>query len=64
MMWMDTEEDSWYILNDFLVEKTIVEDALGFLPEWKEPCIILYRDDDQPGKPAGHDLCQTCALAN
>jgi len=32
------------------VEKTIVEDALGFLPQWKEPCIILYRDDDHPGE--------------
>lgn len=37
-------EWQWYIVNDFLVEATILEDALGFLPTWKEPCILLYRD--------------------
>lgn len=36
----------WFILNDFLVEPTIVEDALGFLPSWKEPCVLLYRARD------------------
>jgi hypothetical protein len=39
----------WYMFNDFLVEKTIVEDALGFLPDWKEPCILLYRDRQSAG---------------
>lgn len=46
---MVAEENSWYIFNDFLVEKTILEDALGFLPQWKEPCILLYRDEKEPG---------------
>lgn len=46
------EEWQWYILNDFLVAPTILEDALGFLPTWKEPCILLYRDRET--SPAAH----------
>jgi len=46
------EKWQWYILNDFLVAPTILEDALGFLPTWKEPCILLYRD--RATAPAAH----------
>ena len=46
------EKWQWYILNDFLVAPTILEDALGFLPTWKEPCILLYRDRETA--PAAH----------
>jgi hypothetical protein len=44
------DEQEWYMLNDFLVERTVVEDALGFLPDWKEPCILLYRDRQAAGE--------------
>lgn len=46
------DEQEWYMLNDFLVERTVVEDALGFLPDWKEPCILLYRDRQAAGEEA------------
>lgn len=51
----DAEEAwQWYILNDFLVEPTIVEDALGFLPAWKEPCVLLYRDRNSAAEACAH----------
>jgi PAB-dependent poly(A)-specific ribonuclease subunit 2 len=37
--------DEWLIFNDFLVEKTTVEDAIAFharIP-WRTPCVLLYR---------------------
>lgn len=37
------EDEDWLIFNDFLVERTVLEDARGFGPEWKEPCVIVYR---------------------
>lgn len=49
------DEQEWYMLNDFLVERTVVEDALGFLPDWKEPCILLYRDRQAAGEQAQTD---------
>lgn len=40
----EVSEDNWVIFNDFLVEKTNIDDARGFRP-WKEPVIILYEED-------------------
>lgn len=37
------EEENWLIFNDFLVERTVLEDARGFGPAWKEPCVLVYR---------------------
>jgi hypothetical protein len=40
--------DEWLIFNDFLAEKTTVEDAVAFharIP-WRTPCVLLYRLKD------------------
>ena len=39
----EEEEEEWLMLNDFLVEKTVLDDARGFGPDWKEPCVLVYR---------------------
>lgn len=36
-------EEEWLIFNDFLVERTVLDDARGFGPAWKEPCVLVYR---------------------
>jgi hypothetical protein len=38
----ESKLDDWLLLNDFLVEYTMLEDARGFQPPWKSPCILLY----------------------
>ena len=39
----EDEEEEWLLFNDFRVERTVVEDARGFDPSWKEPCVLVYR---------------------
>lgn len=39
----EDEEEEWLIFNDFLVERTVLDDARGFGPDWKEPCVLVYR---------------------
>lgn len=38
----DEGEEEWLMFNDFLVEKTVLDDARGFGPKWKEPCVLVY----------------------
>eukprot|EP00752_Nemacystus_decipiens_P004347 g3971.t1 len=39
----EEDEEEWLMFNDFLVEKTVLDDARGFGPDWKEPCVLVYR---------------------
>lgn len=39
----DEEDENWLLFNDFRVERTVLEDARGFDPIWKEPCVLVYR---------------------
>ena len=39
----NSPETDWVCFNGFVVTKTIMDDARAFHPEWKEPCIAIYR---------------------
>ena len=36
----DVNTKSWYVFNDFLVEK--VEGEINVFPKWKKPCVLQY----------------------
>ncbi len=40
---VDEDDSPWLIVNDYLLEYTVLEDARSFEIPWKDPCILLYR---------------------
>lgn len=59
----DEEEEAWLIFNDFLVERTVLDDARGFGPKWKEPCLLVYRRVESTS-PSVNDATGKAAAAS
>mmetsp|Transcript_35922 Transcript_35922/g.54618 ORF Transcript_35922/g.54618 Transcript_35922/m.54618 type:complete len:534 (-) Transcript_35922:49-1650(-) len=38
--------DSWVLANGFVVTKTTVEDAQTYTANFKEPCLVFFRDEE------------------
>ncbi|KAG5185156.1 exonuclease-domain-containing protein [Tribonema minus] len=49
-------DGGWLIFNDMLSQRTFLDDVRGFGPAWKNPCILLYRDESEGRLPA--KLCE------
>ena len=56
-------EEPWLLLNDFLVEWTIVDDARAFALSWKHPCLVLYRAIDAEDEAARRAAAPPAASA-
>lgn len=51
-----------------MVERTVLEDARGFGPDWKEPCVIVYRrvpekEAEEAGGPRAGAAVAAAAIA-
>ncbi len=54
----DDGDCSWLIVNHYLLEYTVLEDARSFQIPWKDPCILLYRccETGEIEKTPHHDV--------
>jgi len=67
---LDNEQgsDEWVLFNGPNVSSTVVEDALAFHVSFKEPCIITYRQVDEPEEndcfPLSSKIDIPCSIMN
>ncbi|CAM9483935.1 unnamed protein product, partial [Chrysoparadoxa australica] len=47
----EQEDASWLLFNDFRVQETSAADARDYSHSWKEPCILVYRQQQPAPEP-------------